>query len=47
MTPQRHDPPPGWDAATFARVTDAIAAALVAAYRRQQDDHLAPEERPA
>jgi hypothetical protein len=42
LRPQRHEPPPGWDAETFERVTDALAAALVASYRRQNDH--APEE---
>jgi hypothetical protein len=30
----RHDPPEGWSAETFERVTDALAAALIAAVRR-------------
>ena len=34
LEPRRHAPPPGWPAETFERVIDAIAAALVAAYRR-------------
>lgn len=33
---QRHAPPPGWGAETFERLTDALAAALVAAVRRRQ-----------
>jgi hypothetical protein len=35
LEPQRHQPPAGWDAATFERVTDALAAVLIAAYRRR------------
>jgi hypothetical protein len=34
LMPRRHAPPEGWDAQTFERVTDAIAAAFVAAVRR-------------
>src|SRR4030095_13391627 len=34
LEPQRHQPPAGWDAATFERVTDALAAVLIAGYRR-------------
>jgi hypothetical protein len=33
---RRHAPPAGWPVATFERVTDALAAALVAAHRRYQ-----------
>jgi len=36
LHPQRHDPPRGWALDTFDRVTDALAAALVASYRRTQ-----------
>ena len=43
LQPQRHEPPPGWDARTFDAVTDALAQALVAAYRRGREC----EERPA
>jgi hypothetical protein len=35
LQPRRHDPPPGWSAEIFERVTDAIAAALVTTYRRR------------
>jgi hypothetical protein len=35
LEPRHHEPPAGWDAATFARVTDALAAVLIAAYRRR------------
>jgi len=31
---RHHEPPAGWDAQTFDRVTDALAAALVASWRR-------------
>jgi len=34
LEPRRHDPPPGWSRETFERVTDALASALVATYRR-------------
>ena len=34
LEPRRHDAPPGWNAETFERLTDALAAALVSAYRR-------------
>jgi hypothetical protein len=34
LTPRRHKPPAGWSVETFEQVTDALAAALVAAYRR-------------
>jgi hypothetical protein len=40
LKPQRHAPPPGWNAQTFEAVTDALAAALVAAYRRADLDAL-------
>lgn len=33
LEPRRHAPPQGWAAATFERLTDALAAALVAAVR--------------
>ena len=39
---RRHDPPSGWPADAFARLTDALAAALVASYRRR-DDEAQPE----
>jgi hypothetical protein len=41
LHPQRHEPPTGWDAQTFDRVTDALAAALVASWRR---DHQRAEQ---
>jgi hypothetical protein len=44
LMPRHHDPPPGWDAQTFERVTAALAAALVTAYRRAEG---AAQERPA
>ena len=34
LEPCRHDPPPGWSREVFERLTDAVAAVLVAAYRR-------------
>jgi hypothetical protein len=34
LSPRRHDPPIGWDREVFERLTDALAAALVAAHRR-------------
>jgi hypothetical protein len=37
LQPRRHAPPPGWPAETFERVTDALAAALVAAVRRERE----------
>ena len=40
LEPRRHEPPPGWDAQTFEAVTDALAAALVAVYRRADLDPL-------
>jgi hypothetical protein len=42
---QRHAPPAEWDARTFETLTDALAAALVAAYRR--GERLEVEERAA
>jgi hypothetical protein len=36
LGPRRHDPPEGWPPEVFERVTDALAAALVAAVRREQ-----------
>lgn len=43
VRPQRHEPPEGWDAQTFDKVTSALALALVTAYRRDHER----EERPA
>jgi hypothetical protein len=40
LQPQRHEPPAGWPPEVFKRLTDALAAALVASYRR----HHASEE---
>ena len=34
LEPRRHDPPAGWDREAFEKLTDAIAAALIAAVRR-------------
>ena len=33
----RHDPPADWSREIFERLTDAIAAALVSAYRRRRE----------
>jgi hypothetical protein len=38
LQPRRHAPPAGWADDVYARVTDALAAALVAAVRRQGED---------
>jgi hypothetical protein len=38
LRPRRHVPPTGWPAETFERVTDSIAAALLAAVRRAADE---------
>jgi hypothetical protein len=38
---QKHAPPPGWSRETFERVTAAIAAAMVAAVRREDTEHAA------
>jgi hypothetical protein len=38
LTPQRHEPPAGWSQDVFARVTEALAAALVASWRRDQHE---------
>jgi hypothetical protein len=45
LKPRRHEPPEGWEAETFERVTAAMAAALVAAYRRYDRADGQPEER--
>jgi hypothetical protein len=37
LVPRRHEPPPGWPADVFEAVTDALATALAAAYRRRDD----------
>jgi hypothetical protein len=36
LTPRRHAPPKGWDAATFERLTSALALALAAAVKRAE-----------
>ena len=36
LEPRRHAPPEGWPVETFERVTDALAAALVAAWVQAQ-----------
>jgi hypothetical protein len=40
--PRRREPPAGWSPETFETVTAALAAALVAAYRRAARDADAP-----
>jgi len=40
LEPRLHEPPAGWSRETFEAVTDALAAALVAAYRRIDLDAL-------
>jgi hypothetical protein len=45
LRPRRHDPPEGWDAATFERLTDALAQALVAAVRRDVEQREREGER--
>jgi hypothetical protein len=37
LQPRRHEPPAGWSADVFERVTDAVAAALVSAVRRERE----------
>lgn len=37
LEPRRHEPPAGWDPQTFELLTDALAAALAAAVRREQE----------
>jgi hypothetical protein len=37
LQPRRHDAPAGWSVEVFEQVTDALAAALIGAYRRQQE----------
>jgi hypothetical protein len=37
LRPHRHEPPDGWSAEAFEAVTDALAAALVAAYHRRHE----------
>jgi hypothetical protein len=36
LRPHRHEPPPGWPPEVFAAVTDALAAAIIAGWRRSQ-----------
>jgi hypothetical protein len=36
LLPRRNEPPTGWPPEVFAAVTDALAAALVASWRRAQ-----------
>jgi len=38
LEPRCHTPPPGWSLETFERVTDALAAALVASVRRAVEE---------
>jgi hypothetical protein len=42
LAPRRHEPPAGWRAEVFEAVTEALAAALVAAYRRGGDQPARP-----
>ena len=44
LEPRRHEPPPGWPGDVFERVTDALAAALVAAVRRALADQRATDD---
>jgi hypothetical protein len=37
LEPRRHAPPAGWDRDVFENVTDALAAVLVAAIKREED----------
>lgn len=37
LRPQRHEPPPEWPREAFERLTNALAQALVAAYRRDRE----------
>lgn len=46
LQPRRHEPPPGWLPETFKAVTDALATALVAAYRRRAERAEAVEPEP-
>jgi hypothetical protein len=46
LEPRRHDPPTGWSSETFEHLTDALAAALVAAYRRAVEEQTASGGRP-
>jgi hypothetical protein len=38
IQPQRHATPAGWPPDVFERLTDALAAALVGAYRRRSSE---------
>ena len=38
LEPRRHAPPPDWPAEVFESLSDAVAAALVAAVRRARDE---------
>jgi hypothetical protein len=37
IEPRRHTPPPGWPVDAFERLTDALAAVLVAAWKRRAE----------
>jgi hypothetical protein len=41
LQPRRREPPAGWSAETFERVTDALARTLVENYRgeREREEH--------
>jgi hypothetical protein len=43
LKPHRHDPPPGWSPETFEKLTEALAAAIVAVIRRVIEE---PDEAP-
>jgi hypothetical protein len=36
LEPRCHEPPPGWPPEVFAAVTDALADAIIASWRRSQ-----------
>jgi hypothetical protein len=42
LEPRRHDVPSGWSAEAFEHLTDALAAALVSAYRRRDGEAQEP-----
>ena len=45
LRPQRHAPPAGWPVVAFERLTDALAAALVANVGRKREAEAAEAER--
>jgi hypothetical protein len=38
LVPRIHEPPAGWPVSTFEQVTDALAGALVASWRRRESE---------